>query len=89
MLDAIADLIEVVFTGGMPSPDLLEKQRRARLAVSMVALVGNSGLCLLPGAPALRSWSLLALLAMTAAAGWVLVFSVVDIAPRNRLPWPG
>ena len=80
MADLIADLIEILFTGGIPSPDSVENQRRARLAVSIVALIGNSSLCLLLGASALRGWSVLALLGMTLAASWVLVFSVVDIA---------
>jgi hypothetical protein len=80
MADVIADLIEMFVTGGIPSPDSVENQRRARLAVSIVALFGNSGLYLLLGASALRGWAVLALLGMTFAACWVLVFSVVDIA---------
>ena len=79
MADLIADLVETL-TGGIPSPESLKNQRRARLAVSIVALVGNSSLYLLLGASALGGWSVLAVLGMTFAAGWVLVFSVVDIA---------
>lgn len=80
MFDAIADVIEILLTGGVPSPDTLGKQRQARLAVSAVALVINLGLCLLHGATALRGWSLLVVSGMAIAAGWALIFSVIDIA---------
>jgi hypothetical protein len=80
MFDVIGDLLEFAAAGGVPSPDSLEKQRRARLAVSLVVLVGNLSLCLLLGASALGGWFVLVLGAMTVAAGWVTLFSVVDIA---------
>jgi hypothetical protein len=77
--DLIAGLIEIFFTHGVPSPDSLEKQRQARLGVSMVALVVNL-LVLVLGASTLRGWSVLVLSVTTIAAGWALIFSVVDVA---------
>jgi uncharacterized membrane protein len=80
MFDVIADLIETLLSDGVPSPDRLEKQRQARLAVSLVALIGNSSIYLTLGVSSLRGWPVLLLVGWTLAAGWVLVFSVVDTA---------
>lgn len=80
MGELIADLIDILFTAGIPSPDSLRNQRRARLAVSVVALCGSSSLYLLAGGSVLSGWLVLALLGIILAAGGVLVFSVVDIA---------
>jgi hypothetical protein len=79
MFDAIADVIEILLTGEVPSPDTLEKQRQARLAVSAVGLVVDLGLSLWLGASTLRGWSFLVVAGMTIAAGWALIVSVIDL----------
>ncbi len=80
MFDVIVELIEKLLSDGVPSPDRLEKQRQARLAVSILALIGNSSIYLTLGVSALRGWPALVLVGLTLATGWALVFSVVDLA---------
>lgn len=81
MIDLIADLIGILFDAGqLPSPETLERQRQARLAVSVLALVVNLSLHLVFGASALAGWSIWVLVATCLAAGWVLMLSVVDAA---------
>lgn len=84
MLDVILDLVLTVLGDGLLSPDTLENQRKARLAVSTIALLVNLSLGLLLGASALRGWPLLVLLVTTFAAGWALIFSVVDLVKDDR-----
>jgi hypothetical protein len=87
MFDAIADIIEILLTGGVPSPNTLGRQRQARLALSVVALGVNLGLCLWLGTSMLRGWSVLVVSGMAIAAGWALIFSVIDMAKEPTVPW--
>jgi len=81
VFDLIADLIGILFDAGeLPSPETLKRQRQARLAVSVAALVVNLSLPLVLGASALGGWSIWVLVATCGAAGWVLVVSVIDAA---------
>jgi hypothetical protein len=80
MLDAIGDVIEFLLNNGVPSPETLGKQRQARLVVGAVALAINGGLAMWLGESALRGWAILVLSGMTIAAGWALLFSIVDVA---------
>ncbi len=79
MFDVIADAVEMLLVGGVPSPESLEKQRQARLALSAAGLIVNLSLCLWLGASALRGWSALVVSGVTIAAGWVLIVSVIDV----------
>jgi hypothetical protein len=79
MADFLADLIEALFSGGIPSPDQREPQRRLRLAVSVLSLAGTAGVYLRYGASGLRGWPVLLLVVMSVAAAWVVAFSFVDL----------
>jgi hypothetical protein len=88
MLDVILDLVLSALADGVPSPDTLDNQRKARLVVSVIALIVNLAIGLLFGESALRGWPLLVLLGMTFAAGWALIFSVVDLVKElPSVPW--
>ena len=71
MFNEIADfLLELILNVGIPSPDALEKQRRASLVAGGVALVVNATVLLLFSRPAeIVGWSVVAV--ATLAAGWV------------------
>jgi len=78
--DVIAGLIEIFVTEAVPSPDTLAKQRRARLGISVAALVVSLPFLVLASASTVSGWSVVVLFVTTMAAVWALVFSVVDVA---------
>ena len=72
MVDVLSEFIELA--GGIPAPQSVEGQRRARLVAAIVALTINLAGRLASGA-ALR----IALVAAgSIAAMWILAFSLVD-----------
>jgi hypothetical protein len=77
--DFLADLIEALFSSGIPSPNRLENQRRLRLAVSVLSLAGNAGVYVADGVSDLRGWPVLLLIVTSVAAAWVVAFSLVDL----------
>ena len=75
MIDVVSELIELLLAGGIPAPELVEGQRRVRLAAAIVALtvilVGQS-----LSAAALR---IAFVVAGSIAALWILACSLVDL----------
>ena len=85
MLDLLFLVVESLLGSGMPSPDKLEDQRKARFAASLVTLTTAAGIVLL-------SWrSTNASIVMTVAAlaaVWIILFSTVDIVKESgRSRW--
>jgi hypothetical protein len=77
MFDAIGALLELFLTEGVPSPLTLQKQRQARLAMSGLALAASGAVVLWFYTSSVWSWSIAVVAAVV--AGWVLLFSVVDV----------
>jgi hypothetical protein len=82
--DLLGELIGVLIEGGIPGPLSLEGQRRARVVVSTVALVG-----ILTGHLFLASLSgTVVLVVGSVVAAWILAFSLVDLAKElPGVPW--
>jgi len=76
MVDVVAELIEFLLTaGGVPGPESLEGQRRARLLATIVALAAVIAGHIIAGTTAS-----VALVAAGSIVGlWSLAFSLVDL----------
>jgi hypothetical protein len=76
MVDVVAELIEFLFAaGGVPGPESLEGQRRARLVAAIVALAGVIAGHIFSGTTAG-----VALVAAGSIVGlWILALSLVDL----------
>jgi hypothetical protein len=79
LFDAIGDLLELLFAAGELSPDTLRAQRLARLTVASIALAANAVIVFLFDPSVTGGWPIVVLSAATLVAGWVFVFSAVDI----------
>ena len=84
MLDVLFMVVEGLLAG-MPSPDKLEDQRKARFAGSLVALTTAAGIVLM-------SWrstnATIVMIVVALAAVWIVLFSTVDIVKESgRSRW--
>jgi|SRR5687768_1312901 hypothetical protein len=86
MFDLIGDVVELLLqTGGVPGPQSLEGQRRARIVAAAVALTVILSGHFLFGLTA----GLVMLVGGMVVAAWVLAFSLVDVAKELPVvPWP-
>ena len=85
MLDVLFLVVESLLGSGMPSPDKLEGQRKARFAASLVALTTAAGIVLM-------SWrstnGTIVMIVASLAAGWIVSFSTVDVVKESgRSRW--
>jgi len=85
MLDVLFLVVEALLGSGVPSPDMLEDQRKARFAASLLALTTAASTVLL----AWRSTNATIVMIVAAlAASWVVLFSTVDLVKESgRSRW--
>jgi hypothetical protein len=85
MVDLLFSILEALLETGMPSPDRLEDQRKARFAASLVALATAAGILV-------SAWQTsnakIVMVVAALAAVWIVLFSAVDIVKEpGRSRW--
>jgi hypothetical protein len=85
MVDLLFSVLEALLETGMPSPDRLEDQRKARLVASLFALA-TAAVIQVYGWQTSSTGQIVMIVAAL-GAGWIVLFSTVDIvkeAGRSR-----